>query len=178
MNRVKRLYLICGLPGVGKTTVATALAPLVYASVITSERVIAELFRDTVNRGKDRDYSPAELEQGYEAIYRSVKEVLQREGRAIVEGSFRFQSQRSRVSAIAHDLHIPRTLIYVTCPEAVVRERLERRFSTSHHQFGYQAHLAVKAQFEEVESYDWLVDTSSDVHSKVSEIATAVKNVQ
>ena len=51
------IIIICGLPGVGKTTVAKELAPLVNAVILSTDKIRKELFSRPMVRmeGKKTD---------------------------------------------------------------------------------------------------------------------------
>jgi adenylylsulfate kinase len=53
-NKLMRKILIMGLPGAGKTTLATVLAPLLNAVVFNADAVRANLSRDLGFTHKDR----------------------------------------------------------------------------------------------------------------------------
>ena len=53
-NKLMRKILIKGLPGAGKTTLATVLAPLLNAVVFNADAVRANLSRDLGFTHKDR----------------------------------------------------------------------------------------------------------------------------
>ena len=170
-----RLFIICGLPGVGKTTLAHALAERLSAAVVTSEKVVAELFPPVQTTKQDRDFTPEQLSRGYEAMCMKARENLSQGRNVILEGSFRSVAQRQEVFRVAEDLRVPVSFVYVTCPEGVLQERLERRFQASSHQFGYQAHLAVKKVFEPVTTYDFHIDTSLDLAPQIDAIITSLE---
>ncbi len=172
----QRLIIICGFPGVGKTIIAQSLAKRINAGVVTSEKVVAELYKNTLNAHQDKDWSPEELERGYDELTKRVRQELVRNRTVIAEGSFRYKRQRERVLEIARELHIPHSIIVVTCPDKILKKRLEERFQTTSHQFGYQAHLAVKKVYEPVEHPDFVVNSSSDVEKQLRAISNLLND--
>lgn len=170
MTDKQKLIIICGLPGVGKTTVAHALAHRINAVVITSEKVVDELFRNTRHNHTDKDWTHRELAQGYNELFSREERALKAGHTVIVEGSFRFDRQRRRAIAIADKLSIPHMVISVTCPVNIMKKRLEKRFKTTKHQFGYQAHLAVKKVYEKVKRPDMVLDASAERRPQIQRL--------
>lgn len=178
MDRRQRLVIICGLPGVGKTTVAHALARRINAVVITSEKVVGELFRNSKRVRQDKDWTCRELVQGYNELFSREERALKAGHTVIVEGSFRFDRQRRSAIARAEKLGIPHMVIFVTCPANVLKKRLEERFKSTQHQFGYQAHLAVKKVYEKVKHPTMTIDSSKSLRTQIDGILEYLKGIK
>lgn len=121
------LYLLCGLPFSGKSTLALALATwrgpralLVVTDAVNAARGVG------LNGAA---ISPEEWEVTYAEVYRRVDAGL-RAGRDVIFDDPNFlRAQRNHCRVIAGRSRARVTLIYVTTPERVARERLERNRS-------------------------------------------------
>ena len=131
MDRV--LVVIFGLMGVGKTTVARALAeargwPVIHSDAV--RKALAGLAPTT----------PARFEFGH-GIYsedfsqKTYKEMRRRAGelldggtiRVILDASFKSVQERDQVRELAREKEARVVFVYCFCPQKVVRERLLKR---------------------------------------------------
>lgn len=114
------MVVVCGLPGVGKSRVARELAESLSASVFRTDEIRTELYDDPT-------YDTAETERIYaEALERALA-VVEDDGRAILDGTYRRESFRTDVVAGADTLGVDCGFVKVECPEGIVRERITHR---------------------------------------------------
>ena len=145
------LVVVCGLPGVGKSTVSRAVADRLGAAVLRTDVVRKELFDDP-------EYAAAETAAVYDALLARARERLA-DGRAVVlDGTFKHRERRTEASDLAAAVGVRLRLVRVRCPEAVVEERIADREGVS------DADLAVyrrlRDRFEPVEMDHLVVDNS------------------
>ena len=110
-----------GLPGSGKSTVATALAGETGAIVLDKDIVKSALLRWGL---EDRDAGGA----SYQVFFDQAGDLLRR-GHSVILDSPVFWAEVERKShAVAHDAGVPHLLIQCVCPdEAELRRRLSER---------------------------------------------------
>jgi len=114
------LVAVSGLPGTGKTTVARAVADCADADLLRTDAVRAELFDAP-------EYTEAETRAVYEALFERARERLA-DGRPVVlDATFRRAAHRERAAELAAASGVPFELVWVRCPEPVVRERIAAR---------------------------------------------------
>jgi len=171
---MQRLFIICGISGTGKTTLAHDIAKRIGGMVITSERVISEMFPKNIRADADRDFSADELEKGYEAMMQHIAAALAEGKQVVADGVFRSHKQRERVRSIAAKLQIPSSLIYVTCPDAVAKERIASRFHAGKQQGGLHAQEFIRSVFEPPQSFDLHVDTSLPYEQQIGDFLKAL----
>jgi len=152
---VTGLVVVCGVPGVGKTTVAERVA----------ERLDAELFRtDVVRKELDPDpsYTEAETERVYEEIVRRGREAAIDGPGAVLDGTFKERHLRERVDAAVEGVAVDPRYVKVECDERVVRERIDRR-QDDESDADYEVHQLFKQTFESLERPHVTVDNSGDL---------------
>ncbi|MDY6764385.1 MAG: AAA family ATPase, partial [Halobacteria archaeon] len=94
-----RLIVICGYPGVGKSTVASLIAEETNARIYDSDHVRKELFPDpTYSREESRTVYNELLERGREALEDGETVVL--------DATFSRRSKREQAESIADDLGV------------------------------------------------------------------------
>lgn len=114
------IVVVCGLPGVGKTTFARWLADDLDAVHIRTDVVRKEIFDDPT-------YDSAETDAVYEEMLARGSELLQ-EGKAVVlDGTYRKQYHRFQAKQLADDHGVPCLFYKVECDRDVVQQRLADR---------------------------------------------------
>ncbi|MHC4991598.1 MAG: bifunctional aminoglycoside phosphotransferase/ATP-binding protein, partial [Planctomycetota bacterium] len=129
------LFLICGLPGTGKSRAARVLASPLGAVVLRSDVVRRELTgRDATERwtgGVDEGpYYPAWTERTYEALRDGARESLAAGRSVIVDATMATRRWRDVFRSLAASLARPCLLLFVTCDEQEVLRRLHERSRT------------------------------------------------
>jgi aminoglycoside phosphotransferase family enzyme/predicted kinase len=126
------LFLTCGLMGVGKTTLARALAAATGAKHWRSDVVRKQLSGvpqeqaclDAFGAGL---YQRGMTERTYHELFNRAAELLAAQCSVIVDASFAREAERQRFMHLADQLGCPAWLIHLECPEALALARLDRR---------------------------------------------------
>lgn len=114
------IILFCGLPGVGKTTLAKELAPMVDAVVLSTDKIRKELISKPV-------YTTGEKELVYDVMLLVAKYLHDAGVNCILDATF--NSERSRRNArerlgVSPDRF---QIVECVCPEDVAISRLQAR---------------------------------------------------
>jgi hypothetical protein len=131
------LVVVCGLPGVGKSTVARFIADEIDAERLRTDIVRKELVDDPA-------YTDAERRAVYEELYDRAGARLAADDDLVLDGTFWASHLRDRAAAIADDHDVEFVLVRVTCSVGVVENRIEAREADAS-----DADVAVHAQFRE-----------------------------
>lgn len=158
-----RLFVVCGPPGVGKSTVASAIADRVDGERLRSDVVRKEL------AGEPR-YTGAETQRVYRELLDRGRETVALGRDAVLDGTFRERRYRDRAAEVASTVGTDLTLVRVECAEDVVRERIgggDRPVSDA----GFGDHLALKEAFEPVSMAHHTVDNSGTLAETVAQVS-------
>ena len=115
-----RLFVVCGLPGVGKTTVSETIADDTDGRLLRTDVVRKELFDDP-------EYTDAETERVYETILSRAERRLRDGETVVVDATFKDRQFRSAAAETARGVDADVRFVKVECSESVVRERIRRR---------------------------------------------------
>jgi predicted kinase len=114
------LVIICGLPGVGKTTLAKNLAPLINGTVLSSDKIRKELFPSPT-------YSPSEQKIVFDTMVTAAKKLSDVGVNCILDATFNREQSRievkNRLGLADNQFHI----IECSCQENIIMSRLESR---------------------------------------------------
>ena len=155
MSARKRLVVVCGLPGTGKTTVATTLADRFEAELVRTDVVRKDCFPDP-------EYTSAETQTTYEETLSRAEAALGRDGVAIVDGTFRRESLRKEAREVATAAGAAFELIRVECETPVVRERIADR-EGDESDADFSVHTLLESEFEPPEGSHHRIDNSGSL---------------
>lgn len=111
------LILIAGLPGTGKTTLASAYAASEQVLHLNSDALRNELKL----RGK---YSPETKQKVYDELLLRARKALSQGETVVVDSTFHQASVQRAFIQLAEELRVPLCWIEVTASENILRERL------------------------------------------------------
>ncbi|MEZ3115352.1 AAA family ATPase [Halobaculum sp. MBLA0147] len=146
------LVVVCGPPGVGKTTVAETAAERLDATLLRTDVVRKDLFPAPT-------YSDEETTRVYTELLERARSRLAREESVVLDGTFRTRDTRRRAAGVAETTDTPARLVRVACEEPVVRRRLaDREDDASDADFA--VHRSIREQFEPLELAHARIDNS------------------
>jgi predicted kinase len=158
--------MICGLPGVGKTTTAKLLAPHIEGVVISSDEIRKKLF-------KAPTYRTHEKYLVYEAMILVAQYLHNADVNCILDATFskeRTRSQiRNKLGVTLKEFHV----IECVCPENVVMNRLKTRkndFSNA----DFSVYKMIKRIYEPVKQEHTKLDTESLSEKEIENLALNV----
>ena len=118
---MNKLYILCGLPFSGKSTLSKELAKRLGFTRIDLDDVKFELLGDDVN---DDDIAQQDWDRIYQEMYRRIESAL-KEGKNVIHDTGNFTKyERGPVRQTADKLRRETKTIYVDTPKEVCFERL------------------------------------------------------
>jgi len=126
------LFMVMGITGTGKSTIAQKLSVDYHAIVINTDIIrkqqagmdVYERHHDEFDKGL---YSPENITQTYKMVAEFAEKQLTAGYHVVVDATCRTQQHRSLISSVAekHDALVVR--IYCVCDDEVARSRLDKR---------------------------------------------------
>ena len=127
------LLAVCGLMGVGKTTLAEKLAARTGMALLSSDRIRKELAADAGRPRRDHSafgagiYTEAWTRRTYAAMFDRAEETLAGGTSVILDASFSRRVQRRRALALARRLGAEPYVVECVAPDAITLARLGAR---------------------------------------------------
>ena len=162
------LVIICGLPGVGKTTFAKKLAPLINAVVLSTDQIRKELIEFPT-------YEKDERKLIYDVMILLAKYLHNSGINCILDATFNKEYSRMEVKSKLKIQDCNFFVIECLCPENVVIPRLTNRrddFSDA----GIEIYQKMKKIYEPVKIKHITIDTSSDSESNAKFVSSKILN--
>lgn len=164
---MSKLYIVCGYPGVGKSTAAEIIADQTGARPIRTDSVRKELF------GPNPSYSSSESQKTYDEVFSRAKETLESGTPVALDATFNLKIGRDSAVEVAEEVGVDFQFIKVECDEDVVRKRIENRTDTDS-DADFSIYQKIRDDFEPF-SYPYdTVDNSTSKSNLESQISRVV----
>lgn len=157
------VIVVCGLPGVGKTTVARAVADVVGARVVRTDVVRQEVVENPV-------YTAEEKRRVYDAVFERALDHVEAGRTVVLDGTYRRRGYRDRARALAEALGAGFRLVAVECDETVVERRIDAREDDAS-EADFAVYQQYRDSFDPIERDHETVDNSGDLASTRRQVA-------
>jgi len=114
------VIVVCGLPGVGKSTVARAIAEAVDGVVLRTDVIRQEIVENPV-------YTAEEKRRVYDELFERARDRLTERQSVVLDGTYRRRAYRDRARELAAGSDTGFELVAVRCDESVVEHRIAQR---------------------------------------------------
>lgn len=164
------LFLVAGLSGTGKSTVARKIAVDYHATQLNTDVVRKEIagidqyeqHHDHLNTGL---YDPRRIDETYDQVMQRAEELLNKGQNVVLDATFQKRKYREMAQHIARKHHAACVMVHCICPDIVVHKRLEDRLKKKSVSDGrWEIYLAQKKTFEPftAEENTLVIDTSEE----------------
>jgi aminoglycoside phosphotransferase family enzyme/predicted kinase len=126
------VFVVSGLTGTGKSTVAQKLAVDYHARQINTD-VVRKQYAGIEQYERHHDefhtglYSPENIDKTYEQVMGLAARYLKKKENVVLDATFQKKSYRDLARALAQKHHAAAVFISCVCPDDVVKRRLEER---------------------------------------------------
>jgi len=162
------IILICGYPGVGKTTLANELGPLINAVILSTDKIRKELV-DKPN------YSEEEKKLIYNILLLIAKYLHNNGINCILDATFNNQKAIEDIKKGLNLTDDQFKIIECICPEELIISRIQKRKS-GFSDADVSIYRMIKENYEPLKEKHITVDTSQSLKKIVAEIANRIKN--
>jgi len=148
------LWVVCGMPASGKSTIAKELANILGVKVFRSDVIRKELFGVQPHQQIDVPFEEGIYSRGassltYGKLLLLAQEEIERGYSVILDATYGSRHQRNEVLRLAKDMDTNLMFVECVCSEAALKERLIRREATSSVSDARLRHLEhMKARFQ------------------------------
>jgi predicted kinase len=164
------VFVIGGLTGTGKSTIAQKIAVDYHAQQINTDVVRKEYsgigkyerHHDQFHTGL---YSPGNIDKTYEQVMNLAAKSLRKKENVVLDATFQKRSYRDMARSVASTHHATLILVHCTCPDQVVKRRLEERLKKKSVSDGrWEIYREQKKTFEQFSSDEksFSLDTSNE----------------
>jgi len=164
------LFLVTGLSGTGKSTVARKIAVDYHATQINTDVVRKEIagidqfeqHHDQFNTGL---YDPRKIDDTYEKVTERAATHLKKNENVVLDATFQKKKYRDMMYNLAVKYHASLVRVQCVCPDNVVKKRLENRLRKKSISDGrWEIYLQQKTTFETLSSEEncLTMDTSDE----------------
>jgi predicted kinase len=157
------IVIFCGLPGVGKTTVAEKLAPLIDALILSSDKIRKELIPQPT-------YERYERELVYHVMMLLAKYLHKVGKNCILDATFNKEEFRNQVKKKTHCSDDQFFIVECSCPEDMAVSRIKHR-KGGYSDANVATYLRMKKIYEDVKAEHLRIDTlkDADINAKIIE---------
>lgn len=159
------LVVVCGLPGVGKTTVARTITERKGARLIRTDVVRKDLFPDP-------EYTKAEERAVYTELLARAAETIRSERPVVLDGTFYDATYRDQAEEVADECDTRMRMVHVRCEECVVEERIRAR-EGDESDATFEIHQRFREKFDPIERDHVTVDNSGQKSKSLDRIRSA-----
>ena len=164
------IFIVSGLTGTGKSTIALKTAIDYHAHLINTDIVRKEIAGiDKFERHHDEPdtglYSPEKIDFTYEKVVELAATFLEKKGNVVLDATFQKEKYREMAEKTAKEHNAILIKIQCVCPENVVKARLKERIKKKSVSDGrWEIYLHQKETFEPYysESNYIVMDTSDE----------------
>jgi len=149
------LVVVAGLPGVGKTTIAEALAKEIDAVVFSTDKIRKMIFEKPIYNEEDKRVV-------YTELFSQAGKYLAKGKNVILDGTFYTKTLREKAKDVGKSFCEKVYFVYCETPEELLKKRIDKRkdkFSDA----DYSVYLKMKKIFEKFEEDVIVIDTSNHV---------------
>jgi hypothetical protein len=157
--------MMCGLPGVGKTTVAKQLAPLINGIVLSTDKIRKELFH------KPR-YGRQEKKLVYNVLTLLTKYLYNANINCVLDATFLKEKSRREVQMkLGKNAKV--YIIECVCAEEIVFTRLKLR-KIDYSDADFSVYRMMKRMYEPINEKHITIDTNTVSNAQIKELASEI----
>jgi uncharacterized protein len=129
------VFMMSGLTGTGKSTVAKKIAvdynaTIINTDVVRKETAGVDKFERHLDKPNTGMYSPKRVHQTYKNVIDYARDILKKQGNVVLDATFQKRTHRLMAKDLAEEFNALFIPVYCTCPESVAKRWLEERMKS------------------------------------------------
>jgi len=170
-----KIFVVCGMQGSGKSTIALKLGELLGIDLLSSDLIRKELFKiaphdSSVSLFEEGIYSKSITNLTYGRMLLNAQEILEKGRSVVLDATFTKKHLRDQALLLARDMDIAILFIECHADESVLKERLIQRESTPSVSDARLNHLdKFMARFEPFDELDDMVHIRVDTGNSIKD---------
>jgi predicted kinase len=169
-NSTILIILICGYPGVGKTTLANELSPLINAVVLSTDKIRKELIVNPNDNDKEKRLV-------YDILILFAKYLHNSGINCILDANFNEQKSREDIKKRLNLKDDQFKIIECICPEELIISRIQNR-KKGYSNTDISIYKMIKNRYEPIMEKHITVDTSNSLKEIVIEIVNKLQDYE
>ena len=161
------IVIICGLPGVGKSTLAKDVAPMINATILSSDKIRKELFPNPT-------YSPFERKLVYDVMFILAKYLNDVKRNCILDATFNREDSRLEIKEKLQLNDRQFQIVECFCSEEVIISRLKSR-KDDYSDATIEVYQKMKKIYEPVKVDHIIVDTAFSPQENSQRVVEEIK---
>lgn len=157
-----KIVVVCGLPGVGKTTVAEDVADRVEGRLLRTDVVRKQILTNP-------NYTEEESRMVYGEVFDRARETIEDGQSVVLDGTFKDAIYRDRAKELSESLDAEFDLVKVECSEDVVRERIRSRKNDAS-DADFEVHAMYRERFDPIAGDHVTVDNSKGLEATTRQV--------
>ena len=147
------IIIVCGLPGVGKTSLANELAPLIRAVVLSTDKIRKELISKPTYRMQERKLI-------YDIMLLLARYLHDAGINCILDATFNTENSRRELKKSLNLISSPQiNIVECTCPEHITISRLRSR-KNDYSDADISIYKRMRSIYQPIKEEHIVVDTS------------------
>ncbi len=164
------LYIVCGLPGTGKTTLAKMIADETKSFVLNTDIIRRKIIDDP-------KYTEREKELIYNLLFEIAEKFLMTGKNVVLDGTFYREELRKKDKKMAERAKSKYKIIEVTCSEEIIRKGMEKRKKKgSESDADFEIYKKIKKQFEPVREKHIVLDTTEGFEKAIGKFLKKLRS--
>lgn len=164
------LVVVCGLPGVGKTTVARHATQRLDATLLRTDVIRKELVDSP-------EYTPEESRRVYCEMFDRAHALLAADEHVVLDATFTDAAERDRAHDLADETDTGLWVLRVTCDVDTVRERLPDRDGDAS-DADFDIHLQLRETRDPLECDHDTVDNSGSLQHTARQVDAVLRDAR
>lgn len=160
------IVIVCGLPGVGKTTFSKKLSPLINAVILSTDKIRKELLPSPT-------YEKEERKLIYDVMILLAKYIHDSGTNCILDATFNREESRTEVKKKLGIQDEGFFVIECMCPENIIISRIKER-KNDYSDANVEIYQKMKKIYESVKGKHITIDTTLDPEKNAKLVSTKI----